>query len=329
MEKSIASFLLAIVFFSSCEKKEEPVKLPPHGLSMVTTIEMKDDYSQQVCFNLQTGAKFTSATYGWDLAFDNRNGSNLILMNTGKDVKAWVSNDTTFNAITSPNGIAFDWDRSGAEYDSLIIKDRWLSSGQCNNKIILLDLSNLEPADIRYKKIQVTSVNAMHYTLRLANINGSDEQMVTITKQAGDNFTYFSFNPQPQQKACEPASQSWQLMFTRYKTWVSALGTTIPYNVTGVWLNPEGVSCTKLVDIPFELITYESVKNLPLQNNRDAVGYEWKGFDFDFTNGNYKIFSNWTYIIKDANGTYFKMRFLDFYDANHHKGFPKIEYQKL
>lgn len=329
MEKIIKYFSLIIVFFSSCEKKEEPITLPRQGLSTVTVIEMKEDYSQQVCFSLQTGAKFTSATLGWDLAFDNRNASNLILMNTGKDVKAWVSNDTDFAAITSPNGIAFDWDRSDGSYDSLIIRDRWLSNGKNNNKIILLDLSNLEPADKRYKKIQLLNVSAAQYTIRLANINGSDEQLVNIAKQAGENFTYFSFNPRPTQKSNEPQTRSWNLMFTRYKTWVSALGSTIPYTVTGVWLNPEGVSCNKLVDMPFESITYESVKNLPLLTKRDVIGYEWKGFDFDFSNGNYKIFDNWTYIIKDATGTYYKMRFLDFYDANRNKGFPKIEYQRL
>ena len=177
--------------------------------------------------------------------------------------------------------------------------------------------------------MQVISANASEYVIRIANINGTEEEFVSVIRQPDKNFVYFSFKEQPHQKVCEADKETWHLMFTRYKTWVTALGTTIPYNVTGVFLNPEGISCTKLENVPFEQITYEQVKNLSLSTQRDVIGYQWKGFDFDFTNGNYKIFSNWTYIIKDASGRFYKMRFLDFYDANHHKGYPKLEYQKL
>lgn len=323
----VLCFLWGILFLSSCEKKEDPYRLPPAGPSKVMTVQLTENYGRQVFVSLATADTTGSITYGWDLAFECGDSAR-ILTNSGKDVMVYNTGVTDFDAVNSTAGAQWEWDRSSGADDSLVIGKRWHGNHISFKQVYLLDLSSLVNAGSRYKKMVIESVDAAGYHLRVANVNGSEEKQITIPVHAQFNYVYLDLvNGIP--LTLEPHKAMWHVWFTRYKTWVSALGTTIPYNVTGVYLNPNGVTCTKVVDVPFEQIDRIFAQQQTLHKQRDIIGYEWKGFDFDFTNANYKIYSNWTYILKDAQGIYYKMRFLDFYDANRKKGYPKIEYQQL
>lgn len=321
---SILSFAL---FLASCEKKEDPYQLPVAGPSKVITVGMTENYGRQVFLSLASGDTTGSLTYGWDLAFECGDSAR-ILTNSGKDVMVYNTGVTDFNAIISTAGAKWDWDRSNGADDSLVIGKHWHNHHISFKQVYLIDLSSLVNTGSRYKKMIVESVDAAGYHLRVANVNGTEEKQITVPVEPDVNYVYLdlvSGTPVP----TEPHKALWHVWFTRYKTWVSALGTVIPYNVTGVYLNPNQVTCTKVVDVPFEQIDHHFAQQQILHTRRDVVGYEWKGFDFDFTSANYRIYSNWTYILKDAHGFYYKMRFLDFYDANRKKGYPKIEYQQL
>ena len=45
--------------------------------------------------------------------------------------------------------------------------------------------------------------------------------------------------------------------------------------------------------------------------------------------GNYTVNSNITYIVKDTDGNYYKLRFLDFYNNKGDKGYPKFEFSRI
>jgi hypothetical protein len=62
----------------------------------------------------------------------------------------------------------------------------------------------------------------------------------------------------------------------------------------------------------------------------DAIGYNWKTFGgFGNATGDYQIFSNFNYIIKDSKSMLYKMRFISFYDDQGRKGSPKFEFRRL
>lgn len=319
--------VLIAFFLVACEKQESPYILPQPGPSEVLTVALHENYSRQVFVSLATGDTTGSDTYGWDVAFQCGDNSRIIT-NSGKDVMVYNTGHTDFDAVTTITGAQWEWDRSNGHDDSLAIGKHWHVHGISLQQVYLLDLSSLVPTHNRYKKMMVLSADASGYHIVVANVNGSDRRNITVPLQADGNYAYLDvLNGVPMH--IEPHRATWHIWFTRYKTWVTALGTTIPYNVTGVYLNPYGVSCAKVENVPFEQIDHAFAQQLSFTTQRDKVGYEWKGFDFDFTNANYRIYSNWTYVLKDAHGFYYKMRFLDFYDANRRKGFPKIEYQQL
>ena len=59
----------------------------------------------------------------------------------------------------------------------------------------------------------------------------------------------------------------------------------------------------------------------------DVIGYDWK--DFSLQTNTFTIFSDKIYLIKDASGNLFKLRFIDFYDDNGIKGSPAFEFMRL
>jgi hypothetical protein len=57
------------------------------------------------------------------------------------------------------------------------------------------------------------------------------------------------------------------------------------------------------------------------------VGYNWK--EYDLNAGEYTVLSNINYIIQDNNNKYYKLHFIDFYNTQGEKGYPKFEVQEL
>ena len=77
----------------------------------------------------------------------------------------------------------------------------------------------------------------------------------------------------------------------------------------------------------FSNITYEFAELQTLSENINTIGYRWK--EFNFSTSSYIIFPQMNYIIKDSEGFYYKLHFIDFYDISGNKGNPKWEFQRL
>jgi len=58
-----------------------------------------------------------------------------------------------------------------------------------------------------------------------------------------------------------------------------------------------------------------------------VIGYEWKYYNFDAAL--YTIEPGLAYVIRDRDGFYYKLRFIDFYSEGGEKGYPKFEYVRL
>ena len=100
-----------------------------------------------------------------------------------------------------------------------------------------------------------------------------------------------------------------------------------PYQVNGALLNPNGI--TALVDsvTSYNQIDLAFAQSLTLSHFRNAIGYDWKYYDFN--EQTYKVKPHFSYVIRDREGYFWKMRFLDFFNAQGEKGHPKFEYQRL
>jgi hypothetical protein len=87
------------------------------------------------------------------------------------------------------------------------------------------------------------------------------------------------------------------------------------------------VTALYLKEETFENITEEIILKLELSTKLDAIGYDWKAYNFD--SGVYQVDTKKAFVLKDRKGFVYKFHFIDFYNNSGQKGAPKVEYQKL
>lgn len=142
------------------------------------------------------------------------------------------------------------------------------------------------------------------YYFRYADLNGANLVNATVTKSnhVGQNFGYYSIQNQ-QELSREPASSSWDLLFTKY---VTDLGGGVYYGVTGVLANVNAkVAQVNGVDI-------NTVSHTGQNYTFDigTIGYDWK--TFNMTTFQYDIEDSLVYFIETANSEIYKVIFTGF-----------------
>jgi hypothetical protein len=237
--------------------------------------------------------------------------------------------DTTFLMDITQSEPEMRFDKSDGNPDSTALGP-WFQAGEdtvwSNRHVYLLDLGlNEQNKEVGKKKVQF-DIQDNHYLMRCANTDGSGDTTIVIRKDQDMDQVFFSFNSGEVDLA--PLPGSWSLLFSRYTTMLQTdLGEDYPYLVTGVLLNPNGVTAALDSIHEFAEISINDTLGLDLSTKADVIGYEWKYYDFDA--GIYTIVPKYNYVIRDRDGFYYKLRFIDFYNDTGEKGFPKFEYIRL
>jgi hypothetical protein len=150
-------------------------------------------------------------------------------------------------------------------------------------------------------------------------------------KDSSYNRIFFSF-AKNDTVLIEPQKIDWDLLFTQYTTTLfTDKGIAIPYYVRGVLINSHNVMVK--VDSVNSYTTI-SMGNLNLDNFKsdwDIIGYNWKSVDINqqANSADYFIRSKYTYLIKDTEGEYYKLKFISFYDSLQTPGYPGFIFNKL
>ncbi len=318
---------LALLFFASCYKEELPVAPYEAGDVLTAEIEMEEDYKWQVYFDLKTNKMVgKNLKTEWDLAFETTPNGYAVILNSAKSMFAYNTLSTNFSEtfkISDYSG-SRKWDNPNGNLDATAIGD-WRN----NNHVYLIDRGyNEQGQQLGFRKIQLLQVDGEKYIIKVAALNGENEVTYTVNKNAGYNFTFVSFNNDKAESIqVEPAKNTWDLAFTQYTYIFYNSEPPTPYLVTGCLLNRYNTVAVADTTIAFENIDLEYAINKTYTNNIDAIGYNWKEYDFDANS--YLVYSNINYIIKDAEGSYYKLHFIDFYNRQGKKGYPTFEFQRL
>jgi hypothetical protein len=107
----------------------------------------------------------------------------------------------------------------------------------------------------------------------------------------------------------------------------TSIGEDYPYLVFGVLLNPNKVVAALDTVHNFADIVLADTSEITFSQDLDAIGYEWKYYNFDA--GVYTVVPEFSYIIRDRDGYYYKLRFVDFYNDTGDKGHPEFEFLAL
>ena len=325
--------ILLLMGVSSCIKTDDekyPITPIPEGVKIGSTGN-KDTYQYWTYYSLKNNqAVMVLDKASWDLGFSCLNDSLTIILNTANFMYAANSGKTDFDQVKSAAGLKMNFDASNGNPDSNAI-GKWYrdSSGFVVSKreVYVIDRGvDIDGNSIGFRKIQILGFSNNEFKVRIANLNGTNDTMVSIPKENNKTFTGLSFNTL-QALTIEPDRDDWDILLGQYTTMLFSDGEPYPYIVTGAVLNPKSVMALELNNTIFADFNAALFPNYTLSKAHDAIGYNWK--TYSLSAGKYTMIDKLIYLVKGIDGANYKFRFLDFYDNNGNKGYPTFEYQKL
>jgi hypothetical protein len=335
----LSSFLMVtLVVFSSCFKEDEIVVPQKPGNVETVVVEMLPDYSVQSYFSLAEGEIVSSNDrVDWDIALSCQPDDYTLWLNTSIFMYAARTGIFDFSLPVSPEGMELKFDESNGDIAGNAIGKWWISDLQGlreSGEVLLIDRGiDSEGFSRGYLKIQpLIDPVSFEVSIRVANPDGTGQRTFAMPRDPLRRFVTLSFDNGFNNPQIEPPANNWDLHFTTYTTLLfTNTGEPYPYLVNGVLLNDTLVFAALDSITPFASIDRAKAESYTFSSQRDLIGYDWKEINGDVTSGNitYTARSEWTYIILDRNGVYFKMRFIDFYNNQGKKGYPTIEFQRL
>lgn len=334
MRKSIFYILFLSMLLSSCfkeidteprQKSTEVVFLSNHNITQnVTFFKIYENTTQEVA-NRHLG--------GWDMAFQSAQEGDNVLVNytvSAKVIKTGTSifstvNKNTVNTLFNSD----DWKFNDPAYsnvrDSIGLKD-WE-----DKEVYLINRGSASLTEEAYYKIQFISKTPDSYTFRYAHVDSENEIEKTINRTSSLANVYFSFEENDVVDH-EPSIDGWDFYFAPYFGWFETLtpGEYSPYNITGVMINNEGgVRVAHVFDgaIDYNSIDLNMAQSLIYSDWKGGIGSTWKEIP-SMTNPIYLMDTDKKYVVKLKDGSYYKLRFLDYYHDGK-QGFTSFEINNI
>jgi len=317
MKTKIFAFALAVVGISmiSCSKDDTS----PSKLDKSESITMGASYTNDIYYSFKNGVIAEVPRTNWDIAFGVPVRSSSILINStaGVTLKAypntfttWVSNttlDTTgyktwnflYNSDTTWEDGAFSRNATGYPNYGWCIYDYLSTHNLTGNAIYVIKLRNGD-----FKKIFIDKkLSAQQkYTFHYANIDGTDEHIVTEmdASTSNANYVYYSLQDNAIVADREPDASTWDILFTKW------IDNSIAYPVTGVLQNIQTTAIDVTADDP-STITYTNDQFL---DDINTIGSDWK--TINMSTYQYDIPTNRYYIVKGKDGIVYRINFTAF-----------------
>jgi len=334
---SVATLILLLTCLTSCEKDEIPVERPENNYSnepgelQRDEVAMESDYRNQLFYDLETASVVSeNLKIEWDLGFECTAEGWRVITNTAKAMKCAHTEHTEFNQDIDITNLEWVWDAPSGSLDNTAIGNWTLEP----NKIMVIDRGyDWEAAAQGYAEFRIISSSETEFTVEFSSLLSDEVNEFTILKDPSKNFQCFSFSDSFLSldyvgtiADIQPDKTEWDLMFTQYLASLDTGDEVVAYLVVGVLTNHETSFAQQVYDIDFQEIDLEFASELEFDSNIDNIGYDWKYFDFE---DGFLTYSDKYYVIKDAQGVFFKLRFLDFYNLDGEKGHPNFELQRL
>lgn len=338
-------YIAILVSLSSCFKKEEAIQLPI-GNSEIKTVFLGKEYEFDTYFDLGTNAYRQNIRSDWDLRFETSKDGWGIFINTESEIVVHkynmyhLSEPKTFDslAIMEMEDLI---DKPNGKPEESAFKD-WRTYKQGGGASQLHGIYVIEfkrrPLKEKFIRVQILNVSDTAYTCRFTPLYDAAGDSILynnsnfiVKKESNQNYTYLTFkggspNLVPN---VEPNKNDWDFVFTRYIEFFDlGSGVILPYPVNGVKSNKFNVLVARDSVSNFNDIDMTYISRYNFSTNEDAIGYDWKSHAYG-AGGNYSVNSKIAYIIKDTEGYYYKMRFLDFYNDKAEKGYPKFEFVRI
>ena len=312
--------LFVVLFLISCDRGELPIAPHDPGDVLTTVIPMESDYRNQLFYDLGSNSVVSSnIKTDWDIALESSIEGYHVFLNSARGGGVWKIDGNHFDSLFVPD-LSEDywrWDSPSGNIDSTAV-------GDYRGKDIYFVINrgyNASGNHTGYRKMRIDSVNSQGYMMRIASLDNALDTIFWIYKDVSSRRIHLTFSDY-ETVVIDPDRFAWDLLFSQY---THVFGDTMAYLVTGCLINTENISVAVDTVNLFSEINYDIIGGYVFSNRLNVIGYNWK----EYQDGSYVIFPDINYIIKDVEGLYFKLHFIDFYNELGQKGFPTFELQQL
>ncbi|MNJ99278.1 hypothetical protein D3C87_170530 [compost metagenome] len=354
------AFLTLAACSSDDNSKIDPV-VPPSSGSIFGTVEHPialggPNQGNQVYIDLSGETAAPVARDSWDLGFYSGNKFGVVingsLMMATKqlattDLSIVQESDPsvavgTFQAsnldfVDNPNGkLVANGSERGAAFGTI-------ATSEAAAKVFLINLGKTVPTvapapgstnvagdDRGWKKAKVWQDGAgykMKYADLAATANFTE---VTIAKDAAYNHVFFSFKTGTPVKV-EPLKTNWDLNFTTFTNEVfdtSGISAGAYFYGDFAVINTKaGVTAVKIEGdaAAYEAFNLASVTsgNYTFSDDQRAIGANWRDVLTRV------VFSNVFFVLKDAEGNMYKIKFISMLNTTGERGYPVFQYEIL
>jgi hypothetical protein len=293
------------------------------GQSIIDSTSMQAFYTNQVFYSLDNGEVSNVDNNNWAIAFSvggtGAAGSSILLNEATStlwaypgEISQWNSFDTTnfntwerlLNTDTSWTNGAFNVYRGAVSSFDM----GWGILNPSNNFWTFGDsLYLIKLSDNSYRKLWIVSLKTGIWEFKYANVDGSNEQVITFNKSTypNKNFVYFDIiNNQLIDR--EPNSNSWDLTFVKHTDFVTPPGSYV--SVTSVFSN-KTIWSAKAHESDFAAASTSTTPQTAFTQRIDNIGREWK--KFSSANG-WEIYDSIAYFLYDADSSFYRIVFTGF-----------------
>lgn len=360
--KKILFYLLiggAFIAQSCINDNEDPVAVAKTDGYTVDAKVGGATQPNQVWFDFGTNSMVLTKRSDWDLAFYTGNEFKVILNSSVAMAAAKIPNATDIKQVTAASvgtmtsqvvvgpysaaNIGYIDDVKG-NIPSGYTAIEEVKANASDNGIYLVNMGvkiftgNVAAGSVNtgsesrgWMKIQVVR-QGNGYKVRYAPLDETTNiKELNITKNSAYNYNFVSlFNDN--QVSIQPEKKNWDIGFTVFTNVIEGMGTYVyadfitinnmggagAYEVkaTGTTTGAEAYNNFKFSDIDQSQFIY---------NDQRVIGSNWR----EAGPSGSQVKSSVFYVIKDAEGYYFKLRFKNMTDEKGERGHPQFEYKPL
>jgi len=349
---------LSVIAFTSCSDDDSnpqgPIEIIIDGAAVAPEVGGPNQ-PNQVYVDLSTNTTTAIRRDTWDLGFysgtdfrvtingslymavaelsttdiDAISSSTMVVQDLQPQVAVGTFEDASKNFIDAPDG----------SISATAISE--ISANAANNKVYLLNLgkeigtttpstgSEAVAGDPRgWKKIRILR-NGDDYILQYADLDASTHNEITIQKNPNYNFTFFSFETETT-VTVEPERTLWDLNFSVFTNEIEGYGA---YGYADFVINNlKADSKAYLIDTEVFDFTYDDfmladVDDSKFLNDQRGIGSTWRngGGPSALPTLKETVF----YVVHDANGHFYKLKFLALTNPDGVRGYPEFVYSLL
>ncbi|GIV25173.1 MAG: hypothetical protein KatS3mg026_0865 [Bacteroidia bacterium] len=323
MNRILSWSLVIGLFLAACRRPEKPWPLPPASSHRFLQAHAGPEYDTVLFVRFETGELHRVLRTAWDLELrpNPTRGLYEVWLNAAMYAFALPLSDSLWQSVQAPPQDGWRCDLA----DTAALPP--LAPGE--RRYFLLDRDRAEAfyktPDQRYRKIALYWEEGR---LRLTAYTLTNDLVGEMVLSLPTQPVHFSLEGGLRQVAVEPPWTP-DLILTRYiHPFYDQPEQFRWYPVLGALIGPQTeVAIVSAAEKPFEEFTYADAAARSYTSRRDAIGYDWKRYDFN--TGTYTLDFSRYFVLRTSPTSYYKLRFTDFYDTQGRKGCVQIEYSPL